>query len=611
LKHFSVFFNSSTFGRSIRILEKSDLRKILLITMIQTTLGVLDLFGVIAIGLLGALSINNYQTSQSNGLTAEALDFLNLAEMSFEAQTLWLGLSAVALLTGRTLLSIFFTRKILFFLGVRGARISENLVSRFLSQPLLNLQSKSPQNILYAVGDGVSIVTLQVIASSAILFSDLSLLVIMIIGLAVINPITTAYMIFVFSIVGVFLHGVIDKRAGALGQLNYKAGIKANEKIMEALSVFRELVVRKRRNYYARQIASIRFSQATTRAELSFMPYLSKYVIEAAVILGAVVIGLSQFFVEDVTQAVATMAIFLAAGSRLAPAVLRVQQGSVTIRTALAQAEPTLNLIESLSKSVPLGNVPDDLNLAHEGFEAKIEFNGVQFTYPGNEYPTLSEVSLCIPSGSFVAIVGPSGAGKTTLIDLMLGLLEPEVGSIFVSGLSPSIAISKWPGAFGYVPQEIAITSSTLRDNISLGYPTSLATDEHIKSCIKLSQLEEFVNGLDHGINTHVGEAGSKLSGGERQRLGIARAMFTNPGFLVLDEATSALDSETEHRLSESINGLKGKTTIVIIAHRLSTVREADLVVYVSSGKILATGSFSEVRNSVPEFDRQAVRMGF
>jgi ABC-type multidrug transport system fused ATPase/permease subunit len=304
------------------------------------------------------------------------------------------------------------------------------------------------------------------------------------------------------------------------------------------------------------------------------------------------------------------MAIFLAAGSRLAPAVLRVQQGSVTIRTALAQAEPTLNLIENLSKSLTLENVPDDVNLAHEGFEAKIEFNDVKFTFPGNEDPTLSEVSLCIPSGSFVAIVGPSGAGKTTLIDLMLGLLEPEVGSILVSGLSPSFAISKWPGALAYVPQEIAITSSTLRDNISLGYPTSLATDEHINSCIKLSQLEEFVNGLDHGINTHVGEAGSKLSGGERQRLGIARAMFTNPGLLVLDEATSALDSETEYRLSESINSLRGKTTIVMIAHRLSTVREADIVVYVSSGKILATGSFSEVRNSVPEFDTQAIRMG-
>jgi ABC-type multidrug transport system fused ATPase/permease subunit len=472
----------------------------------------------------------------------------------------------------------------LFFLGVRGARISENLVSRFLSQPLLNLQSKSPQNTLYAVGDGVSIVTLQVIASSAILISDLSLLVIMIIGLAVINPVTTAYMILVFTIVGIFLHGVIDKRAGALGQLNYKAGIKANEKIMEALSVFKELVVRNRRNYYARQIASIRFSQAATRAELSFMPYFSKYVIEAAVILGAVVIGLSQFFVEDVTQAVATMAIFLAAGSRLAPAVLRVQQGSVTIRTALAQAEPTLNLIENLSKSLTLENVPDDLNLAHEGFEARIEFNDVKFTFPGNEDPTLSEVSLCIPSGSFVAIVGPSGAGKTTLIDLMLGLLEPEVGSILVSGLSPSFAISKWPGALAYVPQEIAITSSTLRDNISLGYPTSLATDEHINSCIKLSQLEEFVNGLDHGINTHVGEAGSKLSGGERQRLGIARSLFTNPSLLVLDEATSSLDSETESEFVEALQQLVGKVTLVVIAHRLSTIESATVIYQMKQG---------------------------
>lgn len=611
MKRLRKFLIASPFGRSFQILEKKDLRKITLITVIQVMLGVLDLLGVIAIGLLGALSVYNRQDSQSKNLTSQVLDFLNLSNLSFQSQSLCLGLGAVILLVGRTILSIFFTRRILFFLGVRGARISANLVSRLLSQPLLNIQSNSLQSTLYAVGDGVSIVTLQVIAASVILIADLSLLIIMVFGLAFVSPFTTISMVTIFALVGIFLHKFMDVRAVLLGQKNYKTSIEANEKISEALSLFRELAVRNRRNYYARQIASLRLSQAATRAKLSFMPYLSKYVIETSVVIGALVIGLSQFFTGDTVQAVVTLSIFLAAGSRLAPAVLRVQQGSITIRTALAQAEPTLQLIENLSKSTPLEDVTDELDLVHTGFEPQIEFQNVSLTYPGNPGRALSEISLSLNAGAFVAIVGPSGAGKTSLIDLMLGLLKPDTGSVLISGLSPASAISSWPGAIAYVPQDIMITSGTIRENISLGYPSNIATDELIYRSVKVSQLDEFISGLDHGIDMHVGEAGSKLSGGERQRLGVARAMFTKPRLLVLDEATSALDSETEYSLSQAINSLRGETTIVMIAHRLSTVRNADLVVYMDSGKILATGTFSEVRSVVSEFDQQATRMGF
>ena len=611
MKRSRKFLIASPFGRSFQILEKKDLRKITLITVIQVMLGVLDLLGVIAIGLLGALSVNNRQDRQSKNFTSQVLDFLNLSNLSFQSQSLCLGLGAVILLVGRTFLSIFFTRRILFFLGIRGARISANLVSRLLSQPLLNIQSNSLQSTLYAVGDGVSIVTLQVIAASVILIADLSLLVIMIIGLAFVSPFTTISMIFIFALVGIFLHKFMDVRAGLLGQKNYKTSIEANDKISEALLLFRELAVRNRRNYYARQIASLRLSQAATRAELSFMPYLSKYVIETSVVVGALIIGLSQFFMGDTVKAVVTLAIFLAAGSRLAPAVLRVQQGSITIRAALAQAEPTLNLIETLSKSMPLEDVKDEIDLVHAGFEPRIEFHNVNLTYPGSPGRALSEISLSLSAGTFVAIVGPSGAGKTSLIDLMLGLLKPDTGSVLISGSSPASAISSWPGAIAYVPQDIMITSGTIRENISLGFPAHVAKDELIYSSVKVSQLDELISGLEHGIDTHVGESGSKLSGGERQRLGVARAMFTKPRLLVLDEATSALDSETEYSLGKAINSLRGETTIVMIAHRLSTIRDADLVVYMDSGKILATGSFSEVRSIVSEFDQQATRMGF
>ena len=215
-----------------------------------------------------------------------------------------------------------------------------------------------------------------------------------------------------------------------------------------------------------------------------------------------------------------------------------------------------------------------------------------------------------IPKGTSIAFVGPSGAGKTTIIDILMGVLNPDSGAVLISGLPPLIAVAKWPGAVSYVPQDVVIAAGTIRENISLGYPLSEATDELVMGALKVAHLDKFVADLPNGIDTQVGERGTRISGGQRQRLGIARAMFTQPHLLVLDEATSSLDGETEASISEAIHALRGATTIVIIAHRLSTVRNADTVVYLSKGKVLATGTFDEVRKAVPDFDHQAKIMG-
>jgi ABC-type multidrug transport system fused ATPase/permease subunit len=196
------------------------------------------------------------------------------------------------------------------------------------------------------------------------------------------------------------------------------------------------------------------------------------------------------------------------------------------------------------------------------------------------------------------------------MIDLLLGVLAPDSGTILISGLPPLLAVAKWPGAVSYVPQDVVIAAGTIRENISLGYPAVEAKEDLIFDALKLAQLEEFTSSLPDGIDTQVGERGTKISGGQRQRLGIARAMFTRPTLLVLDEATSSLDGETEASISDAIHELKGLTTVVIIAHRLSTIRNVEKVVYLDKGKVLAVGSFDEVRKAVPDFDFQAKIMG-
>jgi ABC-type multidrug transport system fused ATPase/permease subunit len=578
--------------------------------MVQILMGVLDLLGVLAIGLLGALSVAGLQSSQPGSRITSALDLLGISNFSFQSQASFIGVAAVLLLVGRTLLSIFFTRRILFFLSRRGAKISANLISRLLSQPLLKVQERTTQETLYAVTSGVSLITLQVLATSLVLLADVALLAIMAIGLFIVDPLTSIGTFGIFFLIGLLLYKFMHRSAMKLGVLSSELSIRSNEKIVEVFNSYRESVVRNRRDYYSREIGKMRYELADASAEFGFLPYVSKYVIESSVIIGALFIAAAQFVLQDASHAVATLAIFLAAGTRIAPAVLRIQQGSIQIKGSLGAAMPTLDLIRDLGDAPIIENVDDSLDIWHKGFVSHISLKNVTLTYPNSKVPAVSDVNLEIMPGSSVAVVGTSGAGKTTLIDVLLGVLSPDEGEVLISNMKPLATVALWPGAISYVPQDVVIAAGTIRENVALGYPIEVATDDLVFSALKIAHLDEFARNLPKGIDTEVGERGTRISGGQRQRLGIARAMFTHPQLLVLDEATSALDGETEVNISEAIHNLRGTTTVVMIAHRLSTARAADLVVYLSSGKVVATGSFEEVRKAVPDFDRQAKLMG-
>ena len=610
MKNLRDLWRISAIGRSLRVLSRADQKKVIAVAILQIFMGVLDLLGVVAIGLLGALSVSGLQSQKPGDRVGSALRLLHISDSTFQVQATILGIAAVVLLVGRTVLSIFFTRRVLFFLSRRGAAISASLISRLLSQPLLTVQARTTQETLYAVTNGVSLITLQVLATAVVLISDISLLIIMTVGLFVVDSTTSIGTFVVFSLIGYFLYHFMHVRAGMLGLKSSELSINSNEKIVEVFGSYRESVVRNRRDYYAREIGKLRFDLADVSAEISFLPYVSKYVIESSVVIGALLIGATQFVLQDATHAVATLAIFLAAGTRIAPAVLRVQQGSITIRAGLGQATPTLDLIDMLGDAPMIENVDDSVDIVHEGFISEIQVTNTSLTYPNKPTPAISNITLTIPAGASVAFVGPSGAGKTTMIDVFLGVLSPDEGNVLISGLPPLLAVAKWPGAVSYVPQDVVIAAGTIRENVSLGYPPETATDELVMGALKVAHLDRFVAGLPQGVDTPVGERGAKISGGQRQRLGIARAMFTKPHLLVLDEATSSLDGETEASISAAIHAMRGSTTVVMIAHRLSTVRNADIVVYMAEGKAMASGTFEEVRRAVPDFDLQAKLMG-
>jgi ABC-type multidrug transport system fused ATPase/permease subunit len=592
------------------LLDSATRIKVLAVIFIQITFGLLDLAGVAIVGVLSALAITGVGSKVPGDRVLSVLRILNLDNQNLQTQAAILGLMAAGFLISKTILSIFFARKTVFFLARRSAKLSGDLTAKLLSQSLISVNSKSTQQTLYALTLGVDSISMGVLNTFVMLISDTSLVIIMSIGLFVVDPGIALGTLFIFILVAAVLYLLLHKRALYLGEVEAGLHVQSSERILEVFNSYREIVVRNRRNYYARQIAKSRLDLANIVAERAFMPNISKYVVEIVVVVGSLGIAGWQFATNTASHAVAVLSVFLAASSRIAPAVIRLQQGAVALKGSLGSAGPTLDLIDSLQSVEPVQDLRDEVPTDHPGFSTNIELQNVSFCYPGKTKPAVDCVSLTINKGQVVALVGPSGAGKTTLIDLILGIIEPDEGSITISGLDPILAISKWPGAVGYVPQDVMISNGTIRENVSLGYPKNSVKDELIWPALEVAQLGSFVESLPQQLQTPVGDRGTKISGGQRQRLGIARAMFTNPQLLVLDEATSSLDGETESQISDAIHHMKGTRTVIMIAHRLSTVREADVVIYLEGGKLIASGNFEEVRTKVPNFDHQATLMG-
>ena len=601
---------NSIVARSFRLISKSDRKKLFAVVVIQVFFGLLDLAGVALVGVLGALAVNGVQSRGPGNRVSEVLRLLNIDQFSLQEQAVVIGLLAAALLISKTILSVLFVRKTMFFLARRSATISSNLVSCVLAQPLLHIQSRSMQQTLYTVTVGVDAIVLGVLNAIVLVVSDLSLLVILGIGLFLVDPGVAISTFFVFSLIAYVLYRAMQQRAVRLGESDRLLNIESSEKTLEVLNSYREIVVRNRRNYYSREIGKIRFKLADVTAERNFMPNISKYVIEITVVIGSLLIAGIQFAINDASRAIAILSVFTAASTRISPAILRLQQTAVGVKSSIGSAAPTLDLIDEVSSIVSLGKKVDELNFSHSGFEAKIRLSNVSLTYPHKDKPAIDSISVNIKPGHVVSFVGPSGAGKTTLIDVLLGVLEPDSGEVRINGLHPIEAIREWPGSIGYVPQDVMISNSTIKQNVCLGYPSDEVSDADVWKALELAQLSEFVETLPDQLMTQVGDRGAKLSGGQRQRIGIARAMFTRPKLLVLDEATSSLDGTTEASISEAIHKLKGGVTIIIIAHRLSTIKESDDIYYLENGKMVMSGTFEYLRKCLPQFDLQAKLMG-
>ena len=605
-----TLFQFAEIKKVLLLLGKKDRFRLFLVLIVNTMLAFLDLIGVALIGVVSSILIRGLQAQQAGDQVSRFLEILNLDGLPQRTLLILLGSCAIFFFILKTILSVYFLRRVLRYLSIRNAQISSSLVSRMLNRPVDKLFSKSIQHQIYSVTYGAERLIGYVVTSLVVIASDLVLLLIILIGLLLVDPITSIGTFIVFSIIAFVLYFLLHKRVAILNSKFASQTIYFNQKVSEGISSFRDLIIRGGREFYVNEIRKSKMQLAGYDAEIKFIPNISKYTIEISVILGIAVIAGIQFYLFDSNRAIAVISVFLAATTRIAPAVIRLQQNIIQVKSGLAGAQPTFDLIEELKEVKELGRVETLISSNHKDFSPRVNLKNLKFTYSDAINDTVQDISLEINEGKFIAFVGPSGGGKSTLVDLVLGLLAPSSGSITISGLAPVDAIKKWPGSIGYVPQDVFIENSTIKENICLGFNPTTVSDDLVWQALQLADLSEFVKGLEGQLSYRISDAGKNLSGGQRQRLGIARALLTKPKIVIFDEATSALDAETENRVLESILKLTGECTVIFIAHRLSVVRSADMIYYIDKGRIVNQGTFDELRSINADFNNQANFMG-
>ncbi len=606
---------------ALALISRRDRRILILLIGIQASLALLDLIAIALLGIVVALSASAV-TGATPAVVSTALDVLGLSNTDPLTLSLVLALVAAALLVTKSIISFLLTRRTLRFLANRQAMVSGKMAADLLARPLLFIQRRSSQETAYALTSGVNATILGVLGNAVMIATELALVVVLIAGLAVVDLLVTVFTIVFFVLVGLVLHKILANWAGRLGAQVSQVEVASYSSVQEVLRTYREVTVVGRRSMYVDRFRGLRWQAATVQADLQIVNQVSKYVFEIALVFGGGLLAISQLLTRDATAALSVIVVFLAAASRMMPSLLRMQSSSINIRSSAGTAEFTLALAKELEEEQGEGRrtitldfetrrrVESGLREGHPNFIAEVQLAEVGLSYPNTTAPAISGITLNVNSGTSLALVGSTGAGKSTLADLILGVLVPDTGTVTIGGQEPSVAITQSPGAITYVPQDIAVVNGTIRDNVALGLPQDLVLDDRIWEALERAQLAVFLTDQRDGLDTVVGEHGMRLSGGQRQRLGLARAFYTRPKLIVLDEATSALDAETEHAVSETLVDLDGDVTLIIIAHRLATIRHCDQVAYLEHGHIAAIGTFEEVRDRAPDFDRQAQLLG-
>jgi len=474
-------------------------------------------------------------------------------------------------------------------------RLGDKLFRTYMHAPYTFHLGRNSSRLLRNVTQETQLLVVQFLFPFLKFLMDIGIVSGILILLLLVEPVMT---FIVFGVLGggsMLFMRILRSRIKKYGKQEQQYRGEMIQSVNEGLGGLKDVKVMSRTPFFTEKFRS---DLSKTSNAFRFKEFIGQIIIpsvETFAVLGMLAIALFLLWQgRDLQSIIPLLALFITATARLMPAFKKTIQHYTILKYHSYVVDPVyddLTYVESEE-----GAQADGTEIQPLEWKDKMEFRDVSYSYPESDgEKALDEVNLTIKKGEVIGFVGSSGAGKTTIVDVLLGLLKPDSGSVYADGKDIFSHLKAWQRNVGYIPQGIFLSDATIRENIAFGIPPELIDEERIRSAVKSAYMEEYVNQLPKGLDTVIGEAGVRLSGGQRQRIGIARALYHDPEILIMDEATSALDNQTERYVMESVEQLKKERTIIMIAHRLSTVRNADKLFLMNRGRIEASGTYDQL----------------
>jgi ATP-binding cassette, subfamily B, bacterial PglK len=586
----------NAFKSTLRFMTKSERASWFFLSSVRSALALLDLAALLALGFVVSSSAA-FVTGGSD--PDRVLTFGPISLPAANAQSLpWFALGILALFLLKAAFSLALTRQLAYLSARIEARAAYEIADRIFGWDLNRARSVRSEDFIFAIQAGSPSAFNSIPNAMGTLISEITLFVIIGIGFLVIDPIATVFAFAYFGVMAFLIHaalgGLMEKYAKMVGS----STVESNMAIGDLTRVFRELYVSGFRREYINRIYFGRLAAAQGQATQTFLSGMPRYIVEAALIVGVAAFVGVQLAISDFVSAITTIGIFLAGGFRLTAALLPLQSALLSIKTMLPNAERAFSILSLPSSgSRPL---EESLLVSKTKGPYGVKVRNLSFTHQDSLTPVLENIDFEIKPGQLVAVMGPSGAGKSTLADLLCLLNSPSQGSIdFVS--SSGISITEHQAvSIGYVPQSPEMVNGSIAQNVALGLSVDQIEESEVLRALDIANLSDLIGSLPAGIHTDLGTQRDTLSGGQLQRIGLARALYFNPGLLVLDEATSALDANSEHAIVQALERIRDETTVLIVAHRLNTIQHCDNVFLLESGRLTDSGIFPDLvsRNS-------------
>ena len=577
----------STYSKIYNLLPLAERRKalmllvLMLVGMLLETLGIGLVIPVITLMMQGDLTSNHL-------IIGSIISFFGDPSQTELVTAVMLGLLAVYVVKNLFLAFLIWVQT-QFAFNLQ-AKLSQQLFAIYLRQPYtFHLQRNSAQ-LIRNVTSEISAFT-RVITSSLLLFTELMVLIGITTLLLLIEPLGAFIVLIVFSVAAWTFHRMTRGYISRWGiERQHHDGLRIQH-LQQGLGGAKDVKLLGRENDFLTQFQIHNIKSTRVWKLITILQNYPRLVFELLAVTGLTVLVISMLSQgKEMQNIVPILGLFAAAAFRLMPSVNRVLSSVQTLRFNL----PVINTLNEELKLITSGSNSQQISKP-DFFKKEISIKNLKYHYPDTELPALDGVSMNIKKGETVGFIGASGSGKSTLVDVILGLLTPRNGHIEIDGKNIHLALRNWQDQIGYVPQSIYLTDDSLRRNIAFGLAEEQIDDVAVKHAIHAAQLDDFVTSLPDGMETIVGERGIRISGGQRQRIGIARALYHDPNVLVLDEATSALDTATEVGVMQAVMALHGKKTIIIVAHRLSTVEKCDRLYELDQGRVVGEGTPTEI----------------